>query len=149
MGARRGPGSLPGHAPQAAVTAAIDNIRGYELPSLVREDYLASYTGQRFADQLPYVQAYPSELPVLSDLLPTIETPTQIIIGRSDAVVPLENAEYLHDHLANSRLDIIEASKLDSPARHGSYRRDRKGRRRSDPTAALSAITRRMRCLTF
>ncbi|MFD9127020.1 alpha/beta fold hydrolase [Kitasatospora sp. NPDC059571] len=95
--------------PKAAVTAAINNIRGYELPDVVRQDYLACYTGRRFADQLPYVRAYPAELPVLAGLLPTIETPVQILAGRDDRVVPPANAEYLHEHLPNSRLDLIDA----------------------------------------
>lgn len=95
--------------PRAAVTAAVNNIHGYELPEVVREDYLASYVGQRFVDQLPYVRAYRTELPILGELLPAIETPVQIIAGRNDPVVPLENAEYLHKHLPNSKLDVIDA----------------------------------------
>ncbi|MFE5541207.1 alpha/beta fold hydrolase [Streptomyces sp. NPDC056492] len=95
-------------SPKAAVTAAIGGIHGYELPDVVREDYLASYTGQRFADQLPYVRAYPAELPVLGELLPRLETPVQILAGRDDSVVPPENAEYLHLHLPNSKLDLID-----------------------------------------
>lgn len=95
--------------PKAAVTAAIGTINGYELPDVVREDYLASYAGQRFVDQLPYVRAYPTELPVLSELLPSIGTPVQIVIGRNDTVVPVENAEYLDERLPDSKLDIIDA----------------------------------------
>lgn len=57
---------------------------------------------------MPYVRAYPSELPVLSELLPGIETPVQVIAGRHDPVVPLANAEYLHERLPNSELDIID-----------------------------------------
>ncbi|MGW9030850.1 alpha/beta fold hydrolase [Streptomyces sp. NPDC055722] len=94
--------------PKDVVTASIDNIQGYELPEVVREDYLASYVGQRFVDQMPYVRAYPAELPVLGELLPTIETPVQIISGRNDPVVPLANAEYLHERLPNSKLEIID-----------------------------------------
>ncbi|MFB7053541.1 alpha/beta fold hydrolase [Streptomyces vinaceus] len=93
---------------KTAVTAAIGGIHGYELPDVVREDYLASYTGQRFADQLPYVRAYPAELPVLGELLPRLEPPVQILAGRNDAVVPPENAEYLDLHLPNSKLDLID-----------------------------------------
>ncbi|MEU9318299.1 alpha/beta hydrolase [Streptomyces sp. NPDC048295] len=95
--------------PKVAVTVAIGTIEGYELPDVVREDYLAAYSGQRFVDQLPYVRAYPAELPVLRDLLPTVETPVQILAGRNDPVVPPENAEYLHKYLPNSKLDIIDA----------------------------------------
>ncbi|MEU6657510.1 alpha/beta hydrolase [Streptomyces sp. NPDC046821] len=64
---------------------------------------------QRFVEQLAYVRAYPAELPVLSGLLPGAETPVQILIGRDDEVVPVENAEFLHDRLPVSKLDIIYA----------------------------------------
>ncbi|MFF4754617.1 alpha/beta fold hydrolase [Streptomyces sp. NPDC002514] len=95
--------------PKAAVTAAIGTIHGYALPEVVREDYLASYVGQRFVDQMAYVRAYPTELPVLGALLPAIETPVQIIAGRYDSVVPLDNAEYLHQRLPHRKLDVIDA----------------------------------------
>ncbi|MFD9007048.1 alpha/beta fold hydrolase [Streptomyces sp. NPDC059582] len=91
------------------MTVAIGNIAGYELPDAVREDYLASYVGRRFVDQLPYVRAYPAELPILGGLLPGIETPVQIITGRNDPIVPVENAGYLHEHLPHSELDVLDA----------------------------------------
>jgi pimeloyl-ACP methyl ester carboxylesterase len=95
--------------PKDIVTFALDTIEGYQLPDVVREDYLAAYRGQRFVEQMPYVRAYPAELPILGDLLPTIETPVQIIAGRKDPVVPPANAEYLHERLPHSRLDVLDA----------------------------------------
>jgi pimeloyl-ACP methyl ester carboxylesterase len=95
--------------PKDIVKIAIGTIEGYELPEVVREDYLASYQGERFADQIPYVQAYPAELPVLGGLLPAIETPVQIIAGAKDPVVPVANAEYLHERLPHSKLDVLDA----------------------------------------
>jgi len=96
--------------PKAIVTVALDTIHGYDLPEDVREDYLAAYVGPgtRFADQLPYVRAYRTELPVLGDLLNTIQTPTLIVSGSDDQVVPLENAHYLHERLPQNELAIIE-----------------------------------------
>jgi pimeloyl-ACP methyl ester carboxylesterase len=91
------------------VTFALGTIEGYELPDVVREDYLAGYRGQRFVEQMPYVRAYPAELPVLGGLLPGIKTPVQIIAGRKDPVVPPANAEYLHERLPHSRLDVLDA----------------------------------------
>jgi pimeloyl-ACP methyl ester carboxylesterase len=90
------------------VKLALSTIEGYELPEVVREDYLAAYRGQRFAEQMPYVRAYPAELPVLGGLLPGIDTPVQIIAGRRDPVVPPANAEYLHERLPHSRLDVLD-----------------------------------------
>jgi pimeloyl-ACP methyl ester carboxylesterase len=95
--------------PKDIVTAAISNIQGYELPDVVREDYLAAYVGERFVDQMPYVRAYPAELPVLGELLPTLETPVLAIAGRTDPVVPVSNAEYLHERLPNSKLAVLDA----------------------------------------
>lgn len=95
--------------PKDVVKVAIGTIQGYELPDIVREDYLACYWGQRFVEQLPYVRAYPAELPVLSDLLPGITTPLQILAGRHDPVVPLANAEYLHARVPGSKFDAIDA----------------------------------------
>ncbi len=94
--------------PKDILTIALDSIQGYELPAEVREDYLASYVGERFADQIPYVQAYRTELPVLGEKLAGITTPVQIINGRFDQVVPLANAEYLHERIPGSRLDIVD-----------------------------------------
>jgi len=91
------------------VKLALSTIEGYELPEVVREDYLAAYWGQRFAEQMPYVRAYPAELPVLGELLPGIETPVQIIAGRRDPVVPPANAEYLHERLPHSRVVVLDA----------------------------------------
>ena len=45
----------------------------------------------------------------LGELLPNIATPVTIVNGRHDRVVPLANAEFLHQRLPTSRLQIIEA----------------------------------------
>ncbi|WP_394618109.1 alpha/beta fold hydrolase [Lentzea sp. JNUCC 0626] len=95
--------------PKDVVNVAMDAIEGYELPEVVRQDYLAAYEGQRFVEQMAYVRAYPAELRELSALLPTITTPVQLINGRRDAVVPVSNAEFLHGELPNSRLDVVDA----------------------------------------
>ena len=91
------------------VTAAIGTLERYTLTEAAREDYLSSYEGDRFAESMRYVRTYPTELPVLRDLLPTIRTPVQLIAGRRDPVVPPVNAEFLHERLPKSKLDIIDA----------------------------------------
>ncbi|WP_219838253.1 alpha/beta fold hydrolase [Paenibacillus sp. R14(2021)] len=47
------------------------------------------------------LNSYPS-------LLPTIDTPVLIINGARDRVVPPVNAEYLHEHLPKSKLNLID-----------------------------------------
>jgi pimeloyl-ACP methyl ester carboxylesterase len=55
------------------------------------------------------VGACPTDLPILRDLLPGIQTAVQHIAGRRDEVVPVVNSEYLHERLPHSKLDVIEA----------------------------------------
>lgn len=95
--------------PKDVVTIAMDAIEGYELPDVVRQDYLAAYQGQRFVEQMAYVRAYPTDLATLAELLPTITTPVQLLNGEHDPVVPPSNVEFLHSKLPNSKLDVIDA----------------------------------------
>ena len=95
--------------PREIVAASLNGIERYVLPDPVREDYLSSYEGDRFVQSMRYVRTYPAELPDLRDLLPQIQTPVQIIAGRQDSAVPPVNAEFLHDRLPHSKLDVIDA----------------------------------------
>jgi pimeloyl-ACP methyl ester carboxylesterase len=80
-----------------------------DLPEDVLEDYLSSYDGDRFVESATYVRSYLQDLPVLAELLASIETPVQIITGRHDDLVPPANAEFLHERLPTSKLDILDA----------------------------------------
>jgi pimeloyl-ACP methyl ester carboxylesterase len=95
--------------PRQLVNAALSGITRYPLPEAVRDDYLASYQGDRFAESVRYLRSYPAELPVLADLLPRIRTPVQIIAGAGDTAVPPVNAVFLHERLPHSKLDVIDA----------------------------------------
>ena len=95
--------------PREIVAGALTAIERYALPDAVREDYLSSYEGDRFVESMRYVRAYPTDLPALRDLLPEIQTPVQVIAGARDPVVPPVNAEFLHQRLPHSKLDIIDA----------------------------------------
>ena len=95
--------------PRQIVAGALTDIERYALPDFVREDYLSSYEGDRFVESMRYVRSYPTELAVLRDLLPEIRTPVQIIAGARDPAVPPVNAEYLHERLPKSKLDIVDA----------------------------------------
>ena len=94
--------------PRQIVAGALSNIERYELPDHVREDYLSAYEGDRFVESMRYVRAYPTELPILRDRLPEIQTPVQIIAGARDPAVPPVNAEFLHERLPNSKLDVLD-----------------------------------------
>jgi pimeloyl-ACP methyl ester carboxylesterase len=95
--------------PREIVAAALGGIERYALPDVVREDYLSAYQGDRFVESMRYVRRYPTELPVLRDLLAQITTPVEIIAGQRDPAVPPVNAEFLHERLPNSKLDLIDA----------------------------------------
>jgi pimeloyl-ACP methyl ester carboxylesterase len=95
--------------PREIVAGALTAIERYTLPDAVREDYLASYEGDRFVESMRYVRAYPQELPVLAGLLAELQTPVQIIAGAHDPVVPPGNAEFLHARLPHSKLDLLDA----------------------------------------
>jgi pimeloyl-ACP methyl ester carboxylesterase len=94
--------------PRQIVAGALANIASYPLPDAVREDYLSSYDGDRFVESMRYVRSYPADLRALRDLLPQIQTPVQIIAGKRDTAVPPVNAEFLHERLPNSKLDLID-----------------------------------------
>jgi len=91
--------------PRQIVAGALTDIERYALPDFVRENYLSSYEGDRFVESMRYVRSYPTELPVLRDLLPEIQTPVQIIAGARDPAVPPVNAEFIDERLprASSR----------------------------------------------
>ena len=95
--------------PRQIVAGALSGIERYALPDPVREDYLSSYDGDRFVESMRYARTYPAELPALRDLLPQVQTPVQIIAGGRDRAVPPVNAEFLHERLPASKLDIIDA----------------------------------------
>jgi pimeloyl-ACP methyl ester carboxylesterase len=108
--------------PHVIVETAMDTIAG-GVADDARADYLACYEGDRFVESMRYVRRYPEELPALAELLPEITTPVTIVNGRNDRVVPLANAEFLHERLPNSRLRIIDAGHFvweEAPAEYAS-----------------------------
>jgi len=95
--------------PRLIVAGVLADIRRYALPDSIREDYLSSYQGNRFAESMRYLRSYPSELPALAGLLPQVQTPVQIIAGAHDLVVPSANAVFLAQRLPHNKLDVIDA----------------------------------------
>jgi pimeloyl-ACP methyl ester carboxylesterase len=86
----------------------VSAIRGYSVPDYVREDYLASYRGDRLARSASLVRAYPKDLALLSPMLTSIETPVQIVVGRNDPYGLARDAEVLRDRLRHARIDVLE-----------------------------------------
>ena len=92
---------------RAVVGGALDMIDG-RSPDDIRDDYLDSYTGDRFAQSMHYVRRYREELPDLAALLPGTTAAVLIIAGRYDRVA-LANAEFLDKRLPNSRLAVVDS----------------------------------------
>jgi len=90
------------------VRGATENMKKYDLPDYVLEDYLASYAGPRFFESVDFVRDYPTSLPRLAKRLPEITVPCQITVGRHDPFVPVSNAEGLHKGLPKSKLDVLD-----------------------------------------
>jgi pimeloyl-ACP methyl ester carboxylesterase len=95
--------------PRQIVAGVLTHIERYALLDFVRDDYLTSYEGDRFVESMRYMRSFGTELPVLCDLMPQIQTPVQIIAGARDPVVPPVNAEFLDERLPYSQLNIIDA----------------------------------------
>ncbi len=89
----------------AAVEAAAPSVTEPD----VHEDYVSAYDLGRFAESARFVRHYPEQNPVLRDLLPLTTTPTQIVAGRNDDLVPWSNNEYLHDLLPNTEIHPLDA----------------------------------------
>ncbi|HEX8271459.1 MAG TPA: alpha/beta hydrolase [Longimicrobiaceae bacterium] len=90
------------------VAEAMGTLERYTPSDAAREDYLSAYEGERFAESMAYVRAYPTELPDLAGLLPAIRTPALIVAGRRDPFVPLVNAEFLAERLPASKLAVLD-----------------------------------------
>lgn len=95
--------------PRVIVAAGVTMIEGYTVPPAILEDYYTSYDGDRFVESMRYVRAYPEQLPILAEMLPTLQTPVQIIGGLWDFVVPPSNHRFLNRRLPNSNMDLIDS----------------------------------------
>jgi pimeloyl-ACP methyl ester carboxylesterase len=87
----------------------VEAVAGSDTEPDVHEDYVSAYDLGRFAESARFVRHYPEQNPVLGDLLPTISTPTQIVAGRHDDIVPWSNNQYLDDLLPHSEIHPLDA----------------------------------------
>jgi pimeloyl-ACP methyl ester carboxylesterase len=95
--------------PRKTIESVLTYVERYKLPDHVREDFLSSYKGERFLESLRFLRSYPTDLPVLGKLLPSIETPVQIITGDHDPGVLPVNGDFLHERLPRSKHDKVNA----------------------------------------
>jgi pimeloyl-ACP methyl ester carboxylesterase len=91
------------------VPGDLGSIRGYAVPRFVRDDYLASYEGDRLTRSAALVRAYPKDLAALVPRLASIKVPVAIVVGRNDPYGLARDAALLRDRLPHARLDVLEA----------------------------------------
>ncbi|HEY4175832.1 MAG TPA: alpha/beta hydrolase [Kofleriaceae bacterium] len=101
--------SLPPLNGAEIVGGFVSSIKGYDVPSFVREDYLASYAGDRMLRSAALVRAYPKDLATLAPKLTSLELPVAIVVGRNDPYALARDAEILRTRLPHARLDVLES----------------------------------------
>jgi pimeloyl-ACP methyl ester carboxylesterase len=94
--------------PAQVVLGSAAAIKNYEVPQFVKDDYVASYSGERLWDSMAYVRQYPTDLALLAPKLSKMTTPVQIIVGKDDPYGLAKDAEQLHAQLKNSRLNVLD-----------------------------------------
>ena len=101
--------TLPPLNTREVIAGFLGSIRGYEVPRSVRDDYLASYEGDRLTRSAALVRAYPKDLASLATRLASMKLPTAIVVGRNDPYGLARDAELLRQRLPHARLDVLEA----------------------------------------
>ena len=91
------------------IGAAVEAAAASATEPDVHEDYVSAYDLGRFAESARFVRHYPEQNQVLRGLLPTIATPTQIVAGRNDDLVPWSNNEYVDELVPNSEIHALDA----------------------------------------
>ena len=91
------------------ISAAVESGAASDTEPDVHEDYVSAYDLGRFAESARFVRHYPAQNLVLRDLLPTITSPTQIVAGRNDDLVPWSNNQYLDELLPHSEIHALDA----------------------------------------
>jgi pimeloyl-ACP methyl ester carboxylesterase len=93
--------------PAQVVLGSVSAVKGYDVPQRVKDDFVASYTGERLWDSMALVRQYPADLAVLAPLLGTMQTPVQIIVGADDPYGLANDAATLHARLEHSALAVL------------------------------------------
>ena len=78
-------------------------------PGAIIEDFRAASSGHRLDEATQYVRGYIRDNPKLEPLISRIKTPTLIIAGKNDKIVPPVNGQFLADRLPNNRYILLEA----------------------------------------
>lgn len=78
-------------------------------PAAIIEDFRGASAGRRLEEATQYVRGYIPDSPKLEPKLSGIKTPSLIIAGKNDEIVPPINGEFLNDRLPNSLNVLLDA----------------------------------------
>ena len=95
--------------PRANISATDELAAPQALEPEVHEDYVSAYDLGRFAESARFVRHYPEQNKVIQGLLLSIQTPTMILAGDHDDIVPWSNNQLLADSLPNSVAHRLDA----------------------------------------
>jgi pimeloyl-ACP methyl ester carboxylesterase len=78
-------------------------------PASIIEDFRGASAGRRLEEATQYVRGYIQDCPRLEPKLSSIQTPTLIIAGKNDVIVPPVNGKFLTDRLPNNHYVLLDA----------------------------------------
>jgi pimeloyl-ACP methyl ester carboxylesterase len=78
-------------------------------PASIIEDFRKASAGHRLEEATQYVRGYIQDCPKLEPKLSAIQTPTLIISGKNDVIVPPVNGKFLADRLPNNQYQLLDA----------------------------------------
>src|ERR1700761_2640593 len=112
-----------GRAATTNIGSAVQSVAPSDTEPEVHEDYVSAYDLGRFAESARFVRHYPEQNKVLQEFLPSIQTPTLILAGEHDDLVPWSNNQYLADTLPNSVAHRLDAGHFAWEEAAGEYGR--------------------------
>jgi pimeloyl-ACP methyl ester carboxylesterase len=107
---------------RANVSAADESVAPQAREPEVHEDYVSAYDLGRFAESARFVRHYPEQNKVVEGFLSSIQTPTLILAGEHDDLVPWSNNQFLADTMPNCvahRLDAGHFAWEEAPGEYG------------------------------
>jgi pimeloyl-ACP methyl ester carboxylesterase len=96
--------------------AGSDGVKAYMdqaaklTPAAVIDDFSAASAGRRLEEATQYVRAYITDCPRLESQLSKIKTPSLILSGKNDTIVPPVNLEFLATRLPHNHSMLLDAA---------------------------------------